>query len=326
MFDSRIFMRYLLPIIMAAAVSLANIATHAAEKREAVAARDTVSVSSRSVRLGDIFANAGELADKQIARAPTPGERVVLDARALYKLASAHGLAWQPTREQNVVIERQSDLLTDDILIDYVLNAMDRDGLDASRIELSMHTSGKPVYVASEADVAVDSVRYDEIGNRFSAVVTARVQGEAVQRVGLTGRAYRVVKLPVVIRPMRNGDVIRAEDVAWQVVRQQNAPRGAITDPQFLIGLTPQRVLRANTPIRARDLGRPILVKRNSLVTLMLQTETMVLAMRGKALEDAAEGQAVRVRNPRGGAIVEGVVTGQGDVLLDMRSPARNEG
>ncbi len=292
-------------------------------RRAEVTVRGSVSVAGAAVRLGDVFANTGELADKPIARAPRPGQRVVLDARTLYRLASAHGVPWQPSLGgERIVLERESDLLTEQALIDYVRAAMGRRGLDPRDLEISLGDHGEPAYVAANADVGVTDLRYDETGGRFSAVLTAEAPGEAAQRIGLVGRAHRVVRVPVLRHPLRHGEVIGAADIAWREVRQRRVPDDVILDADFLVGLTPRRVVRADQPIRPGDLGRPILVERNARVTIVLRTPTMVIAMQGKALEDAAEGQTVRVRNERGRTVVEGVVTARGDVILRTDPPA----
>jgi flagellar basal body P-ring formation protein FlgA len=83
-----------------------------------------------------------------------------------------------------------------------------------------------------------------------------------------------------------------------------------------VLGRTPRRPLQAGHPIRQADIGAFTLVQRNETVTMILRTRTMTLTAQGKALEDGAEGQTIRVQNPKGNRAVEGRVTGPGEVTV----------
>ena len=71
--------------------------------------KETVTVNSRRVYIGDLFRNAGNKADIAIAYAPRPGQRAIFDARWLYRVARAYNLDWRPLGNQDqVVVERKS--------------------------------------------------------------------------------------------------------------------------------------------------------------------------------------------------------------------------
>ena len=58
----------------------------------------------------------------------------------------------------------------------------------------------------------------------------------------------------------------------------------------------------------------PIMVAKNSLVTVRLQNERMQLTVQGRALEDGAEGDVVRVMNTSSNTVVSAVVVDSGVV------------
>jgi len=66
-------------------------------------------VESNVVRLGDLFTNAGTRAEAAVAYSPAAGQRSVLDARWLYRVARAYKINWKPLgATTQVVVERDS--------------------------------------------------------------------------------------------------------------------------------------------------------------------------------------------------------------------------
>jgi flagella basal body P-ring formation protein FlgA len=71
------------------------------------------------------------------------------------------------------------------------------------------------------------------------------------------------------------------------------------------------------------DLGAPLLVERNMLVTMVLEGPGLLLTAKGKALEGAPRGATVPVVNLASQTIVEGEVTGPGRVRVAAGGAAR---
>ena len=96
---------------------------------DAAMLKPSASVDADMVRLGDIFEDAGPLADGIVARAPMPGRRYVLDSEWLDETARAHGLAWRPTtRFDRIVVERAGRAIGRDAFVDALRDAMRRQG------------------------------------------------------------------------------------------------------------------------------------------------------------------------------------------------------
>jgi flagellar basal body P-ring formation protein FlgA len=77
--------------------------------------------------------------------------------------------------------------------------------------------------------------------------------------------------------------------------------------------------LRPGVPILLSDLRRPMMVGRGSLVTMTLAGHNMRLTARGRALEDGAEGEPVRIANLQNGTVVRALVTAPGEVTIGAR-------
>src|SRR3546814_2370244 len=93
-------------------------------------------------------------------------------------------------------------------------------------------------------------------------------------------------------------------------------------DAGDLVGMSPRRGLAANTPIRIHDVERPIDVARGDTVVMTLQSGALMITARGRALDQGALGQVVRVLNVDSNRTVEAVVTGPNAVSIRI---ARSE-
>jgi flagella basal body P-ring formation protein FlgA len=130
-----------------------------------------------------------------------------------------------------------------------------------------------------------------------------------------------MVQIPVLAERKRASDIIEKRDIKWVDVRESRVSRDTVVEPEDLIGMAARRTLLADSPIRGRDVRRPVMVPKGSLVMMVLRTPYMRLTVKAKALEDGAKGDAIRVANLQSKTIVEAVVTGAGEVSVSPQSP-----
>lgn len=290
--------------------------------------RAAVTVDDNLVRLGDLFVGAGGKAEVGIGHAPAPGRRVVFNARLLYRIAKAHGLDWRPLSiHDHVVVERESIVIDGEEIERHILEALVDKGVDPGRVTIELGTPGLRLHLAADANptVAVDVVAYDPRSGRFTAVVVAPSDDPAARQVRVSGRLHEVTEVPVLADRVMRGEVIAADDVEWLRLRTDRLPSNTVLDADGLIGLTPKRTLRPGQPVRVSDVRRPIIVPKGGLVTLFLTASGMQLTVRGRALEDGGQGDAIRVANAQSHTLVEGIVTGVGRVAIPLPvAPAIN--
>ena len=92
--------------------------------------------------------------------------------------------------------------------------------------------------------------------------------------------------------------------------------RNVLLDEQLIVGQAARRPLAEGRPIRAGDLEPPLLVRRKSIVTIILETPSMTLTAQGRALEDGALGDPVRVENTQSRRTIEATVDGPNTVRV----------
>ena len=73
--------------------------------------------------------------------------------------------------------------------------------------------------------------------------------------------------------------------------------------------------------MRVADLVKPDLVQRDQAVTVIFQTAGLYLTTRGKALDNGTEGDVVSVLNIQSKRTVTGIVTGRGQVTIQIATP-----
>jgi flagellar basal body P-ring formation protein FlgA len=82
-----------------------------------------------------------------------------------------------------------------------------------------------------------------------------------------------------------------------------------------------QQTLRVGQVIRSTDLARPQLVKRNETVLIIYEVPGIVLTARGKAEEVGSLGDTVNVLNVQSKRVIQGVVTGPGQITVTSLTP-----
>jgi flagella basal body P-ring formation protein FlgA len=74
--------------------------------------------------------------------------------------------------------------------------------------------------------------------------------------------------------------------------------------------------MAAGTAIRSNELAPVLFVTRNSLITVKVDSPRMSLVMQAKSMDDGAEGDTIRVVNTRSDKMLQGIVTGPGEVTV----------
>lgn len=305
-------MKQLVIMVTAAAAFLAAMAAEAASLRP-----DTIVVGDH-VTVGDLFVGIETGAEAMVARAPAPGRRQVFDTAFLVRVSNAYRLGWRPASQfDQVVVTRASTVVTTDAIHDALVDAL-TERADGSRLAVELDNSTLEVHlpVDSTPSVAVETLSYDPGQARFTAVLAAPAASPNAQRFQVTGRAQRLMEIPVLNRRLRTGDIIGAADIDWIEVRADRVGSDVLVDERRLIGTTPRRMIAAETMIRVRDIMAPVLVSKGSLVTVMLKTPTILLTAQGRALGNGAEGEVIRVVNTQSNRTIEAIVTGPNMVTV----------
>ena len=307
-------------LFIALALVLIAPAVHAAGTATAVPVllKPHVVVDGPVVLLGDLFDGAGDQGATAIARAPEPGKRVEVGARWLAAVARAYGLAWQPnSRLEGTVVERASQVIDSRRIEAEMIDALARRGA-AGRISLLLDQPAMRLDLPSDAEptLAITGVNYDPSSGRFTALLVAPATGTAQAKATISGRAVTMTEVPVLRRRIEPGEVIRAEDIEWSSARADRIGRDIIIDAENLVGMSTRRPIRPGDPVLASELRAPVVVAKNSLITIRLETERMTLTAQGRAMEAGSSGDVIRVMNTKSNKIINAAVVDSGTVRV----------
>jgi flagella basal body P-ring formation protein FlgA len=303
-------------IAVSAALSIAAAAS--SRTADAASLRTDTTISGDTVRLGDLFDDVMGKEDQPVGRAPSPGRRATYDATYLLRIASFHQISWRPGSQFDRAVVTRSSTVVNAEMVRRAVEADLATRAQADRLDVDLDNKLLEVHLPTDqpATMKLESMTFDQVQGRFSAVLVAPAEGQEQTRTAITGRAAALVEVPVLTRRVKPGEVITAADIGYMEVRLNRIGAELLRETGDLIGQTPRRLITENTPVRARDLQQPQVVTKGSLVTMVLQQRSMTLTAQGKALEAGADGQVIRVVNTMSNRTVEAVVTGPNQVSV----------
>jgi len=296
------------------AVGLSGSAAFAGE----ISLRAEATVDAATVRLSDLFTGIPEDRDTQILEAPRIGQTIRISSNRLEGIANRHDLDWTALAGQEIKVRRAAQQIGHDQIVSAVVAALRRDGV-ARDLTIALNDQDLGLELPSNvpATLRIADLSYRPRSHRFTATVVAPAAGKTLTRTTVTGRAVEMLELPVPTRRIDRGQIIREGDIEWITRAADTLRRRHVETLDALLGKAAQRSLRAGQPIRSSAVAAPILVEDGALVTVRVSTQNMTLTARGRALEDGAAGETIRVENTASQKTVTGTLGKDGVVHVD---------
>jgi flagella basal body P-ring formation protein FlgA len=275
-----------------------------------------VSVNRPIVTVGDMFDDAGLMAERGLFRAPAPGTTGIVSLDAIRAAARAIGLTDYST--DNVIsvrVERPAAIVDAALLGDLIEIELGHRGLMQPGVELVARFDGAPSFKAEAVAVpaTLSTLNYQAGSSMFSARFT--VEGMEMP-VDVSGRLDFMVEVPHLSATLQAGAIITSADVEMKPVSLALADSTGVTSFEDIVGKQLRRNTREGMMLKSSDVVEPLAVKRNTQVTVLLRTGPMTLTVIGQSLGDAAAGQTVQVMNSVSRKILTGVATQSGAVEI----------
>ena len=201
---------------------------------------------------------------------------------------------------------------------------------DAARSYVEEGLDGLAGRVVVEPSALDSRLRLTRCGEPLEAFLPSGTIGPGSVTVGVrcSGRKpwslYVPVKVkvmrPVVVlaRAMARGEVMRRQDFILEEQDTASLRAGFFADPGRVVGMRLRHSLPAGGVVSRRHLERPELVARGDRVLLVAGARGFTVQMQGKALDDGAAGEIIRVESLSSRRIVEGRVTEDGKVQVQL--------
>ncbi len=272
--------------------------------------KPTTTVEGNYVTLGDLFHDAGELAGVRVIEAPAPGGRIIISFAQIAAVARYAGLPWRGGEGiTRVQVKRPGTLVPKSEVTNSIEDALADSGkVGQHMIRITGRHKRIHVPLGADTGVTVEQFDYDNRSGRFTADLYLPGGDPLANRFTVRGEVKDMIEVPVLVDRVAVGERITERDIDWIEIPVDRMGRGTITDSALLIGMTPKRVIRPGEPIRGHDVGRPVLVAKGDLVSMVLVKGSMTLTMTGRALESGSEGDLIRIVNNTSRETVEVIV------------------
>jgi flagella basal body P-ring formation protein FlgA len=283
--------------------------------------RSNVTVAGDVVRIGDVIDNAGPAARIAIYRAPDLGTTGLLPTAQVLATLRAHQVIGVDTRDlREISVTRLARTFESKEIELQVARALEHhNGFgDAANLSLTFDREMQDLRLdpSNTGSIQPASVRFEPRGQRFD--ITFEIANENVStptRLRFTGSAVETVETAVLTRNVERSEILKPADVV--IERRPKAEVGGdLASRGHTVGMQARKQLRAGQPLKVADLGKPDLVQRDQNVTITYDSVGLYLTIRGKALENGAEGDVVNVLNLQSKRTVAGVVVGRGQVSV----------
>ncbi len=285
--------------------------------------RDSVTISSRIVTVGDMFEDAGQWAETALFRAPAPGTAGRVGLPAIRAAAQRVGLVeFENPGLSDVLVSRTGTPVTESLLNDLIADELHERSLLPGAMSVRMNV-GAPLPMMNAADSANPVTLTDLRYMSGSPTFTARFTLDGVDEpLVLTGSLEFSVDAPHLTRSLQAGSVISSDDIVMRPIAVGFADSTGTLAYEDVIGKQLDRQMREGVLLRPSDVSEPLLIARNDEVTLLFQTGVMTLTVRGQALSDASMGDSVSVLNLVSNRVVRGIATQPGTVEIGPARPA----
>jgi flagella basal body P-ring formation protein FlgA len=296
-------------LALAAALSLAPAAV------AAPALRAAVTVQAAVVTVGDMFDDAGLLAEKGLFRAPAPGTTGNVSLTDIRAAAARVGLTdFDAEGLASVQVVRAGVAVDGAMLSGLIADDLRERGILAEGATAETHFSQTlPALTAAATPhpVKLLTLRYMPGSDSF----TARFAIAGLQQpLDVAGRIDLMIEVPHLAASLAAGTVLSASDIEMRKVPLKFAESSGYLDTAQIIGKALQHPSRAGMMLKASDVAEPEVIARNQPVTVYFRQGAMTLTVKGKALNDAALGQPVSVLNALSKKVITGVATAGGSV------------
>jgi flagella basal body P-ring formation protein FlgA len=150
----------------------------------------------------------------------------------------------------------------------------------------------------------------DEATGQFVADVVRETA--AVERI--SGLALATVPVPVPARRLMPDEIIGATDLVTISLPMGRLNDFSVINPEDLVGQQVRRMLPEGRPVMVQSVMAPLVIDRGERVRIRFDDGAIVLTAPGRALNDAASGDTVRVVNLVSNLSLVGIAQADGTV------------
>lgn len=168
--------------------------------------------------------------------------------------------------------------------------------------------------ILTGANFILENINKDEKNGDFGAIIKSEKTGEKLK---IDGKYNEITEIPVLVSRMNRGEIIKESDIKLFCIAKNKIRKDTIKSDDQLLGKELTRTIYPDRPISVRDLSTPKLVDKGHMIPLVYRTQYMELKTTGSALDNGANGDIIRVRNTKSGAIIQAMINENGEGVVN---------
>jgi flagella basal body P-ring formation protein FlgA len=255
-------------------------------------------VEDAIVTVGDMFADAGAIADRPLFRAPAPGTTGTVPLDAIRAATARIGFSDYDLGGLTLVrVSRSASLVDETLISELVVADLRHRGIVGTGMaaDVLLSTPIEPINTpVSVAPATLENLRYLPGNGTFSARFT--IEGFA-QPLDVSGSVALNIEAPHLAASLPAGTVLTEDHIVMRPVPVQQADAQGVATLDQLVGMSLNRQSREGLMLRPTDVSVPLAVAKNDLVTIFYRQGPMTLTVKGQAVSGAAEGAPLQVLN-----------------------------
>ncbi len=288
----------------------------------------SATVEGKVIRLGDIvqFSEINEttraLAAIVVCDAPMPGERMLLHSGKVRNSMLRNHTIPQGTKwlgSGTVSVLRDGQRVEGSQILGYIDQYIRENSEELAPAKVRFLPKEMPQPLAlpkGELECEVIPSRPGLLmSSRFSLIF--RINGTTVKNLSVRGKIEAIAPVAVAKRTLQRGESITPDDFTFSDLDISRI-RGAITNPEALVGKKMRSLLRAGQPLRATTLEQIPVISKGEPVKIIIRSASMLLTATGLALNNGGYNQIIRVQNSNSNKVLRAQVTGPGTVEIKI--------
>lgn len=309
-------------IITALLLALASATSALADGEILVKVSQQASVRSPAFTLGEISvieaadeSMAAQLGNMRLAVSPMPGSWRELEREVILSQLQMHGFGTSRLNLEcpDVIrIYRESQTIEQSLLErrlrDFIVGNAPWDPRD---MEITSVTrTGDIVLPAGELTVNIQHRGSANYLGPTPFTVELVVDGQSAQQIMMQAQISVYREAVVAVNPVPARSIIDLSDIELRKIDISTVRGKTLDSVDDVAGMCSTVFVQPGQVIIARNLTKPILVRRNETISLIASKPGFVIRTTGIAQSDGRRGEVIRVLNPSSRKILEAEVTG----------------
>ncbi|WP_457106088.1 flagellar basal body P-ring formation chaperone FlgA [Methylobacterium sp. P5_C11] len=304
---------------------LGALAIPAMARAEGLRLRGDVTARGDVLTLADLVEGAPEtLAARPLFRSPALGATGTIQTRRILDATAALGLTGVETGGRlQIAVQRAARRLGPPEIEAALKRSLETGyGLDPRSVAVRFDGDGPTLLapVDLEGQAAALDLTYDPRSRRVAGLVSL---GERQASLRVSGVVIELREVAVLTRALNRGEPVKEGDVVMERRPREAVAPDAQGSATAILGEVAQQTLAAGTVLRVSDTAKPELVARGENVTIVYETPSISLSMRGLANDAGRMGAVVNVVNVASKKILQATVIGPGRVSVSPNPAAQ---